>query len=204
MKIKICTLANDRFFEGKDEADQKNLTTIASHVMVGITHNWIIFLLSGYLMIDWLQNNRTTKRERRSSIFGCKRPPQELLTSSVHKPGCLGQTVELKQPPVAVRPLQVASFRGVALGGSFSAPWNWTGHTFWKGWLEDIGPSYPKRGRFLVRPCPAPMHVGTTGAGKQWHNRSPGQPGGGLHPPIASRSVRICWCTAAPASPLRL
>ena len=57
-------------------------------------------------MIDWLQNNRTTKRERRSSIFGCKRPPQELLTSSVHKPGCLGQTVEL-------RPLQVASFRGV-------------------------------------------------------------------------------------------
>ena len=28
-----------------------------------------------------------------------------------------------------------------------------TGHTFWKGWLEDIGPSYPKRGRFLVRPC---------------------------------------------------
>ena len=48
-------------------------------------------------MIDRLQNNRTTKRERRSSMFGCKRPPQELLTSSVHKPGCLGQAVELKR-----------------------------------------------------------------------------------------------------------
>ena len=70
-------------------------------------------------MIDWLQNNRTTKRERRSSIFGCKRPWQELLTSSVHKPGCLGQTVELKQPPLPVRPLQVASFRGVALNYLF-------------------------------------------------------------------------------------
>ena len=39
VKIKICTLANVRFFEGKDEAAKKNLTTLASHVMVGITHN---------------------------------------------------------------------------------------------------------------------------------------------------------------------